>query len=301
MIMFPWRKKSFGASGSPLLDNTSLLGVPIAAWSVRKLRSSFSGKKIIRIRRTTDNQELDVYLNDNIINGTIIDSFAAGGDARVVLLADQMENGYDLSQATANVQPIFRSNAQSLISGSNSKPVPTLDVDTCEMLTSKNSVLTGTGGWTVCIVVCYKSITGIGWDAALSWGIGSPNYSGAMLSMYLLSNTQQSVSFVGGSGQYYDATPIQTNLNSAVWTRSTGGNSATGNIVYLNNTVKDLTSFDPRTVNIGSAPFSMGAAVWGGSNWMKGYISECIVWNSVLSSSQVDSVYKSQNSFFGCG
>lgn len=92
-------------SGNKLvLDNqTDCIG----AWSLRKLRTAYTGN-CIRIRRTTDDTEQDIGFDSNgVVDTSAISTFASGGAAHIRTWYDQSGAGNDAGQATPAMQPII--------------------------------------------------------------------------------------------------------------------------------------------------------------------------------------------------
>lgn len=87
-------------SFTPLLDTYST-GVK-AAYSLRKLSSSAT--MAVRVRRSTDNTELDIGFSGEHLDTATLLSFAGAGDGYVVTLYDQSGNSAHMSQATAAAQ-----------------------------------------------------------------------------------------------------------------------------------------------------------------------------------------------------
>ena len=73
-----------------------------AAWSVRKLRSGYSGS-CMRVKRSSDNTEQDIgFEADGDLDVGAITTFCGAGNGYVVTLYDQSGNGYNLTVATSN-------------------------------------------------------------------------------------------------------------------------------------------------------------------------------------------------------
>jgi hypothetical protein len=92
----------------PLLTRERLADIvpPAGAWSFRRLRRAYSGA-CCRIRRTSDNAEIDVGFAGDAVDAAAISSHCSGTDGRVVTWYDQMGGGTDfnLSQTTGANQP----------------------------------------------------------------------------------------------------------------------------------------------------------------------------------------------------
>lgn len=77
----------------------------VGAYSLRKLRAAYTGNAI-RVRRGSDNTELDIPFDGNgQLNTNELLNFAGVGDAFVVTMYDQSGNGRDVIQGTASAQP----------------------------------------------------------------------------------------------------------------------------------------------------------------------------------------------------
>ncbi len=73
--------------------------------STRKLRETYSGAAI-RVRRSSDNSELDIgFLNDELNINDLL-SFVGAGDGHVTTIYDQ-QNGFNATQTTAVYQPLI--------------------------------------------------------------------------------------------------------------------------------------------------------------------------------------------------
>jgi Alpha-L-arabinofuranosidase B, catalytic len=76
-----------------------------AAYSLRRLSSSYSGSAI-RVRRSSDNAEQDIgFLYTGEIDNVALTSFVSGGNGFVTKWYDQSGNGVDTIQSNASLQP----------------------------------------------------------------------------------------------------------------------------------------------------------------------------------------------------
>jgi len=73
-------------------------------YSVRKLRASYTGN-CMRVRRASDNTELDIGFVNNVLDTASLATFAAATDAYVTTWYDQTGNGANMTQASSNAQP----------------------------------------------------------------------------------------------------------------------------------------------------------------------------------------------------
>ena len=77
----------------------------LTAYSTVRISSSYTGN-LLRVRRSSDNQELDIpYNGSNVLDETILASFVGANDAYVTKWYDQSGNGFDQSQVQALYQP----------------------------------------------------------------------------------------------------------------------------------------------------------------------------------------------------
>jgi hypothetical protein len=85
----------------PLLLDNDPCG---AAWSLRKLSSSYAGSAI-RVRRSTDNVEQDIGFSGNDLDETALTTFLGSASGFVTTWYDQSGNGRNANQTTAANQP----------------------------------------------------------------------------------------------------------------------------------------------------------------------------------------------------
>jgi hypothetical protein len=75
-----------------------------AAYSLRKLRSAYTGSAI-RVRRSSDNTEQDIGFVNNVLDVSDLQSFCSGTNGFVTTWYDQSGNGRNATQSTAASQP----------------------------------------------------------------------------------------------------------------------------------------------------------------------------------------------------
>ena len=76
-----------------------------AAYSLRKLRSSYTGAAI-RVRRSSDNTETDIGFVSNVLDTTALSTFCGVvGNGFVTIWYDQSGNGNNAIQSTTSLQP----------------------------------------------------------------------------------------------------------------------------------------------------------------------------------------------------
>jgi hypothetical protein len=95
------------------------------AYSVRKLRSSYTGSAL-RVRRSSDNSETDIGFIDNYnLDTAALLSFCGAGNGFVTTWYDQSGNAGNATQTTAGSQPQIVSSGSLL--EANSKPTILMD------------------------------------------------------------------------------------------------------------------------------------------------------------------------------
>ena len=148
---------------TPLLDTYTTAG---AAFSLRKLRSDYSGSAI-RIRRSSDNTEQDIGFNTfGEVDALSIIDFADGGDAFVKTWYNQVSGGNDATQTTTSQQPKIVDSGALITSGGK----VAMDFD------GSNDKFADVDGLTIntndcgAFIVCEFAGSGTQYDAALNIG-----------------------------------------------------------------------------------------------------------------------------------
>jgi hypothetical protein len=96
-----------GIIGSSIVQFTGLLDTysgAAAAYSLRKLRTAYSGSAI-RVRRASDNTEQNIGFVNNELDTASLTSFCSGTNGFVTTWYDQSGNGRNATQTTAANQP----------------------------------------------------------------------------------------------------------------------------------------------------------------------------------------------------
>ena len=105
------------ASPGLILDSFSNAAI---ALSLRKLRAAYTGS-CVKVRRSSDDTELDIGFIDNELDILSLETFAGAGDAFVSILYDQSTEGNNASQTTNNLQPKIVDSGSVILE--NGKPV----------------------------------------------------------------------------------------------------------------------------------------------------------------------------------
>ena len=83
---------------------------PVAMYSLRKLRSTYTGNAV-RVRRSSDNAEQDIgFTTDGDFNGAAFTTFVGGGTGYAVTWYDQTGHGHHATQSTASLQFVIQLN-----------------------------------------------------------------------------------------------------------------------------------------------------------------------------------------------
>lgn len=256
-----------------LLDETGL-GSAAAAYSVRKLRSAYSGS-CLRVRRSSDSTEQDIGFVSNTLDTASMESFCGAGDGFVVKWYDQSGNARDILNATAANQPKIVSSGVTLI-GPNSKPTIRFDGSNDSLAAS---TFTLNQPITHCLI-----FNNVSWSDPRRVFDGGSNDSGS----FLQHPSGTTMSFYAGSsfisaGAYGTAT---WNLSTIIFNgasssaRKNADSPATGN---------------PGSANPGGVTL---AAKADNSTFSNIEVSEWVVWPSSLSSDSQTTARSSINTFF---
>lgn len=75
-----------------------------AAYSLRKLRTAYQGS-CIKVRRSSDDAEMDIGFTGNVLDTTTLLSFCGGGSGFVTTWYEQSGNDRDVTQSVTTSQP----------------------------------------------------------------------------------------------------------------------------------------------------------------------------------------------------
>jgi len=127
-----------------------------AAYSLRRLRSAYTGPAV-RVRRDSNNDELDIYFNrDGSLDTATLEAFCAGTDGFVKVWYDQGQEGNDAEQTNTSLQPkIYDSSAGVIENGSAGNEKPAMEFDgTSQRLTNASEIMTGSS---LCLIGVMQS------------------------------------------------------------------------------------------------------------------------------------------------
>ena len=135
---------SHGIIGSQITQFVGLLDTytgAAAAYSLRKLRSAYTGDAI-RVRRASDNTEQDIGFVNNVLDTSTLTSFCSGTNGFVKTWYDQSGNGYDATQTTAANQPQIVSSGSVIVDNGS----PCISCSTSSILTNSSFIPTSSIG-----------------------------------------------------------------------------------------------------------------------------------------------------------
>lgn len=151
MALFPF---GFMSGSSPLL--LDLYPGAAAAYSVRKLRTAYSGSAI-RVRRSSDNTEQDIGFSSDNLDTSSLTSFCGAGNGFITTWYDQSGNARNAIQTTAASQPQIVSSGSVITT--NGKPAAQFD-GTNDNLRYNSNLFLGAGSRTILSVYKPNNATG---------------------------------------------------------------------------------------------------------------------------------------------
>jgi hypothetical protein len=111
-----------------------------AAYSVRKLRSAYTGSAI-RVRRSSDNTETNIgFTALGNLDESALTSFCSGTNGFVTTWYDQSGNGYNATQTTAASQPQIVSSGSVITKAFIGGSKPTISFTTSNALTFDDTI-----------------------------------------------------------------------------------------------------------------------------------------------------------------
>ncbi len=100
-----------------------------AAYSLRRLSSTYTGN-LIRVRRSSDNTEQDIsYDSNNVLDETALLAFVGVGSASITTWYDQSGNSRNVTQPTAASQPLIVSSGTILTMSGTGASKPRISFD----------------------------------------------------------------------------------------------------------------------------------------------------------------------------
>jgi len=264
---------------TPVLNNLSVLAA--AAYGLRKLNQAYSGNAI-RVRRSSDNQELDIgFAADGDLNQSALTTFVGANNGFVSIWYDQSGNARNASQATVANQPQIVANGT--ITVQKGKPTLTFDGVADDLVTS--ATISHNGSFSINVVG--RSVTG---DSDSFVQVGAINDAGSLF--------VETSSYIARATTEISALAAKTS-----WSAGDGLIILTGSIANLQSSI-----FKNGTVGVNATPVSVAASnktltigsLSSGVYALNGNISELIYFiNSNLSISNRNLLERNQGAYYG--
>jgi hypothetical protein len=229
-----------------------------AAYSFRKLRSSYTGNSI-RVQRSNDNAESDIGFVNNVLDTTALLTFVGVNNGRISKWYDQSGNGNDASNNIFLAQPIIV-NAGVLVT-QNGLPSSFYNNYVLDYLTQISS----TANISTFIIGKADSMS----TGGPMIGHSSPGGSGPNMGQYF---GQYNVQNFTGANMTYNLTAANSaNTNFIINNLYYNGTF----LAYRNNTNIPITT----TVSFGASTNNFwNIGRYGNGFWTVGYISEVIIY-----------------------
>jgi hypothetical protein len=302
----------FGVSLGIRVGNTSISGgvTPLlldlypsaaAAYSVRKLRTAYSGSAI-RVRRSSDNTEQDIGFVNNVLDTSALTTFCSGTNGFVTTWYDQSGNSNNATQATASKQPQIV-NSGSIINV-NSKPCLQFTNSSNQFLTNSTPIFTFTGSSTLFHTSRNRNTSLSQFGSIISQGGTSlQNGLGIQWQQYYSASTQACTDLYGISGISTSSTQSSNTqyLATFQWTNwsthRTNGNS----IIAINGVNQSLSTYsvlNPYTLLANPNRIGSFDGTSGGGSFL-GDIQEIVVYTSVFTQTNIDGAESNINTYYG--
>jgi hypothetical protein len=241
-----------------------------AAYSLRKLRSAYTGNAI-RVRRASDNTEQNIGFVNNVLDTSSLTSFCSGTNGFVTTWYDQSGNGYNATQTTAANQPQIVSSGSVILE--NGKPAVQFD-GINDVLIYNGLVYTTNTVFATAVVLDNSSAT---FANIISQNSGSPQIGRSGI-LGIDDSTPRKSTYFFNNGTSYTNKSFGTiaNLTQTLMTNYSQSNNYFNalNGGSGNNDISGQ-SFTPASTNgfaIGATPTNQG--------FFTGKIQEANIWNS---------------------
>lgn len=280
------------ASGPTLLLDTGIAS-PVNAWSLRKLRSAYSGSAI-RIRRSSDSTEQDIGFSGEDLDTAAISSFVSSNSAFIVTIYDQ-QGSDNLTMATASRQPRIV-NAGTLDT-KNSKAVIHWDGSDKGLRKAGVTTLAGISQFTTSAVASMVNAGGANRRILSFMGsASSDDFTNATSAIPLNRfGANQAV-----SSYRQGAERSNSSITYAQMFTMLSRYDASNNIVTVDGTDAASSAYSATALDATSQTMTMGGDYQTPifSTW-NGQIGEVIVWASALGSTDRSTLQSNQKTFWG--
>jgi hypothetical protein len=221
-----------------------------AAYSVRKLRSAYTGSAI-RVRRSSDNTETDIGFSSTFgLDTTTLTSFCSGTNGFVTTWYDQSGNARNATQTTAANQPQIVS-AGSVLNNING--LPTIQFDGINDNLTSSSFTSQSQPYTIFMVhkwigSTYRYLLDLALDSAIgcvNGGVLQAAYFGGTINSSLTANNTRNQLYYALANSttsqisINNETPVTGNAGTGAANKVTIG-SYGGNLLFGNTFMSEL-------------------------------------------------------------
>jgi hypothetical protein len=269
------------SQSGPVLNNLSVSAA--AAYGLRKLRQDYSGNAI-RVRRSSDNAELDIgFEDDGDLNRSALTTFVGANNGFVTTWYDQA-GSFNATQAVALAQPAIVTSG--VVNYINGKPA------------LSNTVATGITATGLTTLNTAHSISAVVSNTLTTGRIVSMRSTTAFNPIFDFSSSTNLRFFVRDNTSTNSITVTQTVANNTLLVLTGIRNTNTG-FLFVN---ENVTSANSTPGPIGTTTTSGGLGIGGDvglTSCLTGNISEIVVFNSALSTSDREILQRNQGQYYG--
>lgn len=268
-----------------------------AAYSLRKLRSAYSGN-CIRVRRSSDNTEQDFGFVNNVLDTASLLAFVGAVNGFVTTFYDQSGNGKNMVQSTAVNQPQIISSGSVLTL--NSKPTIRHNKannqhwNNSTINVVNNASFNWVGGYTGSLTF-WSMLFGVGNQS------GTQGYAYVPLAYQTANDWNANNSVIWGNGYNSGTTPKAISLGTNLYPLNTqkttlGILGPTTSQIYINGSA--ISQSVTRTSNIGNYTSMALGTNPSLSEGFPGDIQEFILWGT-NQNSNASGINSNTNSYWG--
>lgn len=261
------------------------LGIaPLGAYSLRRLTKNHAGAAL-RLRRGSDNAEQDIGFSGNGLDMAALLAFVGAGEGFVTLWYDQSGNGRNLAQTTLSNQPRIVTGG-AFLGGIRS------DAATTQRLSLVNAAFALHAGAVTIASVLRESETG---SSALGtiWQLGAA--SGVRLWLGTAPGTRDLALRNSANGLAAPGQTLNPNGNIITFTKS-----ATADVSACSTRLNGSAASGFSAQALGATDNSFGINQSGNATACGNHVHrELVIWNSVLSTPQLQTIERNQGAQFG--
>lgn len=244
-----------------------------AAYSLRKLRTAYAGSAV-RVRRTSDNAELDIGFDANGDLDTVsLQTFIGASNGRIKTWYDQSGNARNFTNTVTTTQPVIAD--AGVISSFNGRPTISFDN---QGLIGTSQFFTADDMYASCVLKSNSTSTARGLMTSRAAGYdNSP-------AMYLFNGNAPSIaSAFGGCGAFADSNQMTF---SAQWDLGVANYLWKNLVLQSGPCANGVYSFS-------SAQTVMGANRQGDAYTLNAFVFEMVLWHSLQADNQASASIQS--------